>query len=235
MAVVLIVALLAVATPGMQHARERATIDELRTDATELGVAIAAVENAPRGTRRVVTFELPRGTFGRAPVESVTITAAVVRYELASGRRGGHALRASTEPAQGPAENGGPQPASSNDRDAPAGTATSGDAGAIVLRAAGGHVLHVRRTADGVRITRSTNATVPPDQAGNSVVVAHRRATASSQPAERLSGEQGPRVACSSELAGTGRQVCHRAGVRRRSRRQSFAWTAVRARRTVTS
>jgi hypothetical protein len=91
-AVVLAVALLAVAAPGMQAAREHAAVSAVEADADRVRAAVAAMSAAPRGSRRVVALSFPAATVGTARVATVRVTTHAVRYRLASGRRGGRRL-----------------------------------------------------------------------------------------------------------------------------------------------
>jgi hypothetical protein len=91
-AVALAVALLATVGPGVQVARERATVSAVDADLQRVRAAVAAMADAPRGSRRVVDVSLPASTIGTARVAELRISERAVRYRLASGRRAGTTL-----------------------------------------------------------------------------------------------------------------------------------------------
>lgn len=106
-AVALAVALLAVAAPEMQVAREHAAVSAVEADADRVREAVGTMAAAPRGSRRVVAVSLPDGTAGTARVAAVRVTPHAVRYRLASGRRGGRRLPVAVRPAgSGPGDRG---------------------------------------------------------------------------------------------------------------------------------
>lgn len=139
LAVLLAVGIVAAAAPGIQAARERASVDAVETDAVGLAAAIRTVADAPTGTRRVVTVTVPGSTVATAGVATVTVRSRSVRYRLDSGRRGALALPEAVEPTP-----------RSNQADA------SAVAGGLRLAATGTHELVVIATTDGVRVTRAT-------------------------------------------------------------------------------
>lgn len=100
-AVAFAVALLVTVGPGVQAARERATIASVDADVDRLRAAVAAMADAPRGSRRVVDLTLPASTVGTARVAELRLSERAVRYRLASGRRAGAALPESVVPATG--------------------------------------------------------------------------------------------------------------------------------------
>ena len=116
-AVALAVALLATVGPGVQAARERATVASVDADVDRLRVAVAAMADAPRGSRRVVDLTLPASTVGTARVAELRLSERAVRYRLASGRRAGTTLPESVVPAT--SSSGARAPASSIVLDAP--------------------------------------------------------------------------------------------------------------------
>jgi hypothetical protein len=175
LAVLLAVALVAAAAPGMQAARERASAEAVETDAAALAAVIATVADAPTGTRRVVTVTVPGSTVGTAGVATVTVRSRSVRYRLDRGGRGAVALPAAVEPI--PASDG------------------SESAERLRLEATGAHELVVIATSDGVRVTRA--ATLPKSSLAGSQLTARPDNPMAGRSRESLSPVGRPASACS--------------------------------------
>lgn len=206
-AVGLTVALLAVTTPGIQAARERAAVSAVDADVERLRAAVAAMASAPRGSRRVVALSVPAASVGRVRVAVVRVSARAVRYRLASGRRGGRRLPAA---ARVVVADGG----------------IDGDDDArdvLAFDAPGTYRVAVVATADGVRV-RPLDAT---SARAIAVVAANARTPVDhARAAEGLNDGTRPGAACSTVVAS--------AGVRRPSTGTCSAWTRAIATPTAT-
>ncbi|WP_227131902.1 DUF7311 family protein [Halorubellus salinus] len=197
-AVALAVAVLAVAAPGMQAAREHAAVSAVEADADRLGAAVAAMAAAPRGSRRVVALSLPDAAAGTARVAAVRVTPRAVRYRLASGRRGGRRLPAEVRPAGSGRGDGDAHGERRRD--------------ALVFESPGTHRVVVTATACGVRVAALGAPT-------DSAVDDTRRAAG-----EGLNDGTRPASACSNVAASAGVRRASR-GMRSASTRASATTT----------
>ena len=169
-AVAFAVALLVTVGPGVQAARERATVASVDADVDRLRAAVAAMADAPRGSRRVLDLTLPASTVGTARVAELRLSARAVRYRLASGRRAGVALPDSVVPVTSA---GGVEAA----------------AGSIVLDAPGTYRVVVSATNRGVVVGLVGDDPMDDDALDDDLVDA----------GEGLSAGTRPRSACSTD------------------------------------